>query len=377
MSTKRDYYEILGVSKESSIDEIKKSYRQLAMKYHPDRVTSDKRKEAEAQFKEISEAYAVLSDQNKRSQYNQFGHAGIDGRYSSEDIFRGADFSSIFEDFGFGDVFSSFGFGGGTRRSRGGSRRGADLEHSLTLTFEETASGVEKTISIRRREICSTCNGEGAKPGTKKVTCQTCQGQGQVGQSAGFFTIARTCDRCQGQGQIIETPCKDCQGAGMVATPRKIQVKIPAGVDSGAHLRVRGEGEAGTKGGPRGDLYVVIRLKQHDLFERHNNDVYCKMPVSFVTAALGGEIEVPTIYKETVRMKIPAGTQSNKMFRLSGKGFPDLRGHGKGDAYVVVHVAVPVNLTGAQKKLLQEFAKISGEDGNHKSFKEKIKKAFK
>ncbi|MCP4650676.1 MAG: molecular chaperone DnaJ [PVC group bacterium] len=378
--TKRDYYEILGVSKTASVDEIKKSYRKLAMKYHPDRVSEDKRKEAEEQFKEISESYAILSDQDKRSKYDQFGHAGINNQYSSEDIFRGTDFGSIFEDFGggggiFEELFSGFGGGGGRRRQ--GPRRGADLEYPLNITFEEAAVGIEKKFSIRRKETCNTCNGEGAQPGTKKATCLVCQGSGQVSQSAGFFSIARTCERCRGEGQIIETPCKTCRGGGTVPVDRKIQVKIPAGVDSGAHLRVRGEGEPGAKGGPRGDLYVTIRLKKHDLFERHNSDVYCKVPVSFVKAALGSEIEVPTIYKEKIKMKVPAGTQSGKMFRLSGKGFPDLRGYNKGDAYVVVNISVPTKINAQQKKLLLEFAKLSGEDVTQGSFTEKIKKAFK
>ncbi|MDD5747174.1 MAG: molecular chaperone DnaJ [Candidatus Omnitrophica bacterium] len=377
--TRRDYYEILGVGKDASLEEIKKTYRQLAMKFHPDRVSSDKRKEAEEQFKEISEAYAVLSDANKRAQYDRFGHAGINNQYSSEDIFRGADFGSIFEEMGFGgsifeDIFS--GFGGGGRRSRGGQRRGSDLEYEQSLTFEEAASGTEKTITVKRREPCDACAGEGAKPGTKKKTCTACGGAGQVGQSAGFFTIARTCERCRGEGVIIETPCKTCQGTGKVLTEKKINIKIPAGVDGGSHLRVRGEGEAGDKGGPRGDLYVLIRLAEHSRFERHQNDVYCTIPISFVQAALGTEIEVPTLFEEKISLKIPAGTQSEKVFRVSGKGFPDLRGYGKGDQYVRVRVSVPTGLTGQQKKLLLEFAKLSGEDALNETITDKIKKAF-
>jgi len=376
--TKRDYYEILGVNKDAQVDEIKKKYRKLAMKYHPDRVSADKRKESEEKFKEISEAYAVLSDATKRAQYDRFGHAGINNQYSSEDIFRGADFGSIFEDLGFGggifeDLFS--GFGGGRSR-RGGPRRGADLEYEMPISFEDAASGIERTIRIKRREECTTCKGTGAQPGTSKKQCGICGGAGQVGQSAGFFTIARTCDTCRGEGQIIEKPCKDCRGTGKVAVERKINVKVPAGVDGGSHLRVRGEGEAGSKGAPRGDLYILIRLEEHKLFERHRNDIVCTVSISFVQAALGTEIEVPTLYNEKIKMKIPAGTQSEKVFRISGKGFADLRGYSKGDQYVKVHVSVPKSLNAQQKKLLLEFAKASGEDVKIESLKEKIKKAF-
>ncbi len=379
--TKRDYYEILGVSKGASVDEIKKAYRKLVMKYHPDRVSSEKRKAAEEQFKEISEAYAVLSDENKRTQYDRFGHAGINNQYTSEDIFRGADFSSIFEDLGFGgeifeDIFSGFGFSG-SRRSRQGPQRGADLEYGLTLTFEEAATGIEQTVSVKRKEMCSTCQGEGVKPGTRKDTCPICKGAGQVGQSAGFFTISRTCERCHGEGIIIQSPCKSCRGTGRVAVERKINVKIPPGVNNSAHLRVRGEGEGGRKGGPRGDLYIIIRLKAHQIFERHNNDIYCKIPISFVQAALGTEVEVPTLYKGKVKMKIPAGTQSGKIFRIQEKGFADLHGYRPGDQFVQVNVKVPTNLTTAQKKILLEFAKLSGEDLKSGSIAEKIKKAFK
>jgi len=379
--TKRDYYEILGVGKQAPVDEIKKAYRKLAMKYHPDRVAPEKRKQSEEQFKEISEAYAVLSDQNKRAQYDRFGHAGINNQYSSEDIFRGADFGSIFEDIGVGggifdDIFSSFGFSG-SGRSRSRSQRGADLEYELRLTFEEAASGIEKNVLIKRREPCNICKGEGAKPGTKKQTCTVCKGNGQVGQSAGFFTIARTCEHCRGEGVIIETSCSSCRGTGKVAVERKINVKIPAGVDTGSHLRVRGEGEAGVKNGPRGDLYILINLKKHSVFERHQNDIYCKMPISFVQAALGTEIEVPTLYEGKIKMKIPAGTPSEKIFRISGKGFTDLRSYNKGDQYVQVHVTVPSRLNAQQRKLLLEFAKISPEDANNETISEKIKKVFK
>ena len=380
--TKRDYYEILGVGKDAAVDVIKKTYRKLAMKYHPDRVPADKRKESEEKFKEISEAYAVLSDENKRAQYDRFGHAGINNQYSSEDIFRGADFSSIFEDMGFGggsvfeDLFSSFGFSGG-RQSRRGPGRGADLEYELQLSFEEAAKGIERTIAIKRGDPCPACKGNGAEPGTKRITCPACKGSGQVGQSAGFFTIARTCDSCRGEGEIVTNPCKKCRGSGKVQVERKINIKIPAGVDNGSHLRVRGEGEAGSKGGPRGELYILIRLKPHKIFQRRGNDVICKVPISFVQAALGTEIEVPGIYEEKIKMRIPAGTQSEKIFRISGKGFSDLRGYSKGDQYIQIHVTVPANLSSEQKKLLLEFSKISKENPKNESITEKIKKAFK
>ncbi len=379
--TNRDYYEILGVSKDASIDEIKKAYRRLAMKYHPDGTAPEKHKEYEEKFKEISEAYAVLSDSNKRAQYDRFGHAGINNQYSSEDIFRGADFSG-FEDIfggGGGGIFDEIlsGFAGGSRRSQRGPRRGADLEFELQITFEEAASGVEKTIAIRRGETCDTCKGEGAQPGTQKIICPACKGSGQVGQSAGFFTIARTCDSCRGQGQIITQPCKKCRGIGQVTKDRKINVKIPAGVDNGSHLRVRSEGEAGNKGGSHGDLYILMRLKKHLIFERHNSDIYCTVPISFVQAALGTEIEVPTLYKEKIKMKIPPGTQSEKIFRVAGKGFSNIRGSAKGDQYVKVHVQVPTILNSTQKKALLEFAKLIGEKNHNESITEKIKKAFK
>ncbi|MCG2711265.1 MAG: molecular chaperone DnaJ [Candidatus Omnitrophica bacterium] len=380
--TKRDYYEILGVGKDAAVDDIKKTYRKLAMKYHPDRAAPEKHKESEEKFKEISEAYAVLSDEKKRAQYDRFGHAGINNQYSSEDIFRGADFSSIFEDIGFGgggifeDLFSGFGFSGSRPSSRG-SRRGADLEYELLLSFEEAAKGIERTIAIKRGDPCPACKGNGAQPGTKRITCPGCRGSGQVGQSAGFFTIARTCDSCHGEGEIITAPCKKCQGRGKVLVERKINITIPAGVDNGSHLRVRGEGEAGTKGGPRGELYILIRLKPNKVFERHGNDVICKVPISFVQAAMGTEIEVPGLYEEKIKMKIPAGTQNEKVFRISGKGFPDLRGHSKGDQYIRVHVTVPTSLSSEQKKLLIEFSKLSDENPKNESITEKIKNAFK
>lgn len=382
--TKRDYYEILGASKNSSKDEIKKAYRNLALKYHPDRVPADQKKEAEEKFKEISEAYAVLFDDQKRAQYDQFGHAGIDSRYSSEDIFRGADFSSIFEDLGFGgsifeDFFGGFNIfgGGGAIRGRG-PRRGSDLQYDMEITFEEAAFGIEKTIVVPRHEMCQDCKGTGAAKGASLVKCSTCGGTGQIRTQHGFgFIFARTCDKCRGVGEIIKTPCATCGSAGRVTVERKIKVKIPAGVETGSKLRMSQEGEAGLKGGPRGDLYIVIYVKPHEIFGRQDNDITCEVPVSFVLAALGGEIDVPTLAGK-VKMKIPAGTQSGKIFRLRGKGIKDLFGGGQGDELARLIVETPTNLNAAQKKALQEFASVSGEDISpiSKSFMDKVKKIW-
>jgi molecular chaperone DnaJ len=383
--TKRDYYEILGVAKSASLDEIKKAYRDLALRFHPDRVPHEQKKEAEEKFKEISEAYAVLSDSQKRALYDQYGHSGIDQKYAYEDIFKGADFSSVFEglgDFGFGgglfdEVFADLGFdifGGRTRRG-GRVRRGRDLEVATDITLEEAASGVEKTITIPRYETCSTCSGSGAKPGSKKNTCPQCKGSGRTVVSSGFFQLAQTCSRCRGEGSIIQTPCPDCNGEGRTKVTRKIKVKIPAGVDTGSQLRMRGEGEAGTAG--RGDLYVIIEVKPHPVFERHNNDILTEITISLSKAILGAEVEVPTLNGK-VSMKIPSGTQSGKIFRLKEKGIPDLHGKGIGDELVRVNVEIPDRLTPQQRQLIEEFARISGEDRNTKqSFSDKIKKAFK
>lgn len=384
MTTKRDYYEILGVQKGASVDEIKKAYRNLALKYHPDRVSSEQKKEAEERFKEISEAYAVLSDPQKRSQYDQFGHAGIDSRYTYEDIFKGADFSSIFEDMGFGggifeDILDSFGiFGGGfSSRRRGGVRRGRDLEYEIEISFEDAAFGAKKTISIPRYEACSVCKGEGARPGTKKTTCSNCGGKGAILQSTGFFSLRQTCPRCRGEGKIIKNPCTTCAGAGRERVVKKIEVTIPAGVDTGSRLRLQEEGEAGVKGGPRGDLYIYIHVKDHEIFERHGYDIVCVVPVDFPLIALGGEIEVPTL-NGNVAMKIPEGTQSGKVFRLAGKGIRRLRGYGYGDELVKVVVETPARLNSEQKRILKEFAKSCSDKVNplSKSFMDKVKKIF-
>jgi len=385
MTTKRDYYEILGVQKGASADEIKKAYRNLALKHHPDRVPPEKKKEAEEQFKEISEAYAVLSDPQKKGQYDQFGHAGIDSRYSAEDIFRGADFSSIFEDLGFGgsifgDIFESLGvFGGGySSRRRAGPRRGRDLEYEISISFEDAASGAKKTINVARYETCDVCKGEGARPGTKKTKCATCGGRGQIMQSTGFFSIQQTCPRCRGEGSIIKNPCVTCSGAGNLKVTKQLEVNLPAGVDTGSRLRMQGEGETGSKGGPHGDLYIYINVKEHAIFQRHGYDIICDVPMSFPMAALGGEIEVPTL-NGNVMMKVPEGTQSGRIFRLSGKGIKRLKGYGVGDEMVRVIVETPSRLNSEQKRILKEFARSCNDSVNPlaRSFMDKMKKIFK
>jgi len=385
MTTKRDYYEILGVSKSAGVDEIKKTYRTLALKFHPDRVPAEQKKAAEEKFKEISEAYAVLSDPEKRKMYDQYGHAGIDQRYAQEDIFRGADFSSIFGNMGAGgmfeDLFADLGFdifGGGGRGGRGAGsgrqRRGRDLEITVNITLEEAASGLEKTITVPRYEMCQTCSGSGAKPGTKKAACQQCRGTGRVVVSSGFFQLAQTCPKCHGQGELIQTPCPECRGEGRVRKTSNIKVKIPPGVDTGNNLRVRGEGEAGAGG--RGDLYVIIDIARHPVFERRDNDIITEATVSVSKAILGGEVQVPTLNGH-VEMKIPAGTQSGRIFRLKDKGIPDVHGRGVGDELVKVNVEIPAKITSEQKRLIEEFARLSGEGASRDSFADKIKKTFR
>jgi len=384
LPTKRDYYEILGLKKSASLEEIRKAYRELALRYHPDRVASEQKKEAEEKFKEISEAYAVLSDSQKRALYDQYGHAGIDQRYAQEDIFKGADFSSVFRDlsdFGFGgglfdEIFGDLGFDvfrGGAKKG-GRSRRGRDLEITVDISLEEAASGMEKTITLPRYETCANCSGSGAKPGTKKATCPQCRGSGRMIASNGYFQIAQTCSRCGGEGSIIAATCPDCRGEGRTKVVRHLKVKIPAGVDSGSHLRIRGEGEAGTAG--RGDLYVIIEVRPHAVFQRHENDILTEVNISLSKAVLGGEIEVPTLAGK-VKMKVPSGTQSNKIFRLKYKGVADLHGGPAGDELIRVNVQIPTRLTSEQRRLMEEFARLSGEDINKESLTDKIKKDFK
>lgn len=370
-AAKRDYYEVLGAHKNASLDEIKKAYRELALKFHPDRVPHEQKKEAEEKFKDISEAYAVLSDANKRALYDQYGHSGIDQRYAQEDIFKGADFSSVFQDLGdyglggglFDEIFSDLGydfFGGRSSQQGGGGtrRRGRDLQIAVSITLEEAANGVEKTITVPRYEACSACSGTGAKPGSRKVTCPQCKGSGRTVVSKGFFQLAQTCTRCQGQGSTIQSPCPECRGEGRVKVTRKIKVKIPAGVDTGSNLRVRGEGEAGASA--KGDLYVIIEVLPHSIFQRHDNNVLTEVSISLSKAVLGGDIIVPTLDGK-VDMKIPAGTQGASIFRLRGKGLPDLHGRGIGDELVRVKVEIPSRISSEQRRLMEEFARVSGE----------------
>ena len=383
---KRDYYEVLGVDKNANADEIKKAFRNLALQYHPDRVSHDKKKEAEERFKEISEAYEILSDPQKRSNYDQYGHAGVEGAFKGwqdfthfddlKDIFGGFDLSDLFRGFGFEtDTFEAR---GGQSRGRGGMRRGRDLEYKVEINFEDAAFGVEKKISIPKYETCESCDGSGARKGSKKEVCITCGGRGQIRQSSGFFTIAQTCPKCGGEGHMIKTPCPACGGSGRTQVRRTIEVKIPPGIDSGMRLRVSGEGEAGERGARSGDLYVLVYVKPHEIFERHESDIYCEVPTGFTTAVFGGEIDVPTL-EGKVRMKIPSGTQSGRIFRLKGKGIARLHEYGRGDELVKIHVETPTDLNSEQKRILKEFARVSGEDSGplSRSFMEKMKRLFK
>ena len=348
--SKRDYYEILGVARTATEQEIKSAYRKLALKFHPDRNPGDKA--AEDSFKEAAEAYAVLVDTDKRHMYDRFGHAGLGGAATGgfdpnaftgfEDILGG-----LGDIFGFGDVF-----GGGRRR--GGPQRGPDLRYDLEISFDEAASGTETTIQIPRHEACESCHGTGAAPGTTPTTCQQCHGRGQLRYQQGFFTVARTCGQCRGTGSVISKPCTTCRGAGRIQKERKLTVKIPAGIATGQRMRISGEGEAGGAGGPSGDLYVVIHVQDHPFWQRDGNDLYCEIPVNFPTLALGGEIVIPTLDGEET-FKIPDGTQTGSAFRLRGRGMPDVSGRGRGDLIVRVTVITPKKLNKDQKKLLEQL----------------------
>lgn len=357
--SKRDYYDILGVPRNASKDQLKNEYRKLALKYHPDR---NKSPDAEDKFKEISEAYAILSDEEKRAQYDRFGHAGIDSRYSTEDIFRGVNFDDIFRDLGFGSaggfgsIFDTF-FGGGRRR---GPPRGEDLRYDLEISLDQAYSGLSTEIEVPRRERCSECNGSGAKPGTSPKKCPECEGTGQIQhvQAMGFMHFARIepCRKCRGRGTIIEKPCTVCRGIGIVERHRRINIRIPPGVDTGSQLVMRGEGDAANGGGQRGDLYIVVNVRSHETFTREGNNLICNIDVGFPKAVLGGEVEVPTL-DGPARIVMPPGTKSGAIFRLRKKGMPALRENGRGDELVVVQVKTPSKLTPRQRELVQELSK--------------------
>jgi molecular chaperone DnaJ len=371
----RDFYEVLGVSRGASDEELKKAYRRLAIQFHPDRNPGNK--QAEERFKEINAAYQVLSDPDKRAQYDRFGHAAFQNAAGGPGGFGGFDFTQGFEEV-FSDIFGDF-FGTGRGRSRSRTRRGDDLRYDLEIDFEEAARGVEKTIHFPRLANCAACNGTRARGGSANLkTCPNCRGTGQVRTQQGFFSIATTCGQCRGEGVIVVDPCPKCQGQGRIRRDESLSVSIPPGVDNGSRLKLRGEGEAGYAGGPPGDLYLVIHVREHPLFVRQDNDIIIEVPISFPQAALGTEIEVPTL-EGKVKVRIPAGTQSGKVLRLKSKGIADLHGYGRGDQLVKIAVETPRRLSARQRELLEEFARVSGQDVTHplsKGFVDKLKEMF-
>jgi molecular chaperone DnaJ len=380
--TKRDFYEVLGVAREATDQQIKSAYRKLAKQYHPERNPGDK--QAEEKFKEAAEAYAILADSERRALYDRFGHAGVSGAGAGAgagfDPTIFADFSDIFaglgDVFGFGDIF-------GSRRRRGGPQRGSDLRYDLEITFEESANGAETTIQIPREETCETCTGSGAAPGTTAETCSQCRGTGQLRYQQGFLTVARPCSNCRGTGKTISKPCTACRGAGRITRERKLTVKIPAGIATGQRLRLYGEGEHGSAGGPSGDLYVVVHVQEHSFFHREEDDLYCELPISFPTLALGGTVKVPTLNGRQ-ELHIPAGTQPGHRFKLRGKGMPNVAGRGHGDLFVIAKVAVPKKVNKEQKHLLEELARTLPADPStlletedeDKPFFERVKDMF-
>jgi len=377
---KRDYYEVLGVIKSASADEIKKAYRKLALKYHPDRNKNDKT--AEAKFKEASEAYHVLSDKERRTNYDQFGHAAFEGS-GGRGGFQNFDFSGAFSDIFGSDIFDDFfeGFGGtrGKRRRRSSDFRGTDLRYDLSITLEEAYNGKKQEISFSSSEKCEKCDGHGAEPGSKPISCSTCGGHGQVRSSQGFFTIQQTCPDCSGSGEQISSPCGECKGIGKKQARKKISTSIPKGVDDGTRIRLSGKGEAGIRGGVNGDLYIFVSVESHNIFKRSEENLFFEIPISLADSALGATVEVPTIDGGKAKVKIPAGTQNGKQFRLKGKGMPMMRNKNYGDLYIRTITEVPISLTKEQKNLLEQFKKLEDSKTNPtiRNFFEKAKKFWK
>jgi molecular chaperone DnaJ len=387
MATKRDYYEVLGVDRKASTEELKKAYRKLAVKYHPDKNPGDPT--AEEKFKEIGEAYEVLLDPNKRAAYDQFGHAAFSpGAAAGRGGFSGGGFHDPFDIFrevfggmageGAGSIFDQLFGTGASPRDRSGRQRGSDLRYDLQITLEEAAFGTEREVEILKHDACTRCNATGAEAGSKATTCPVCHGRGQVVTSRGFFQVSQTCPRCRGTGQVIERPCRDCNGEGRLEKRSRIKLKIPAGIDDGAKLRSMRNGEAGVRGGQSGDLYVVIHIREHEIFSRDEDDLFCEVPISFAVAALGGELKVPTLQGQAM-LKIPPGTQGGTQFRLRGYGITSIDSKTKGDLRVRVLVEVPTRLNGEQRKKLEEFAASCGDDNTpiHRTFFDKAKDFFR